>query len=236
MKRLLIWKKAKFCCTECDYETNDKSTLDNHMSLSHQFVNKSRFTCVSCAQGFEIKGSLIRHRRSAHGKSKMKCRYYAENRCMFKENNGEECLYDHSDTIQVGTSNGSVQSNDRINCNSCEETFTFKSAFLKHRKAKHPGTVPDCKSYKEGRSCLFGDLCGFSHKTKNKSHMTTEHVIPEDSSSDKYSTPPKTSENFWEAQKTKNPPDQMAEIMLLLQTMMKDIQQLKEQQKLTSKN
>ena len=66
--------------------------------------------------------------------------------------------------------------------------------------------------------------------------MITENMNPEVSYSDKRSTTPRKSEHFWEAQSTRNPPDQMADIRMLLQNMMVDKQKHKEQQKLTSKN
>ena len=172
----------------------------------------------------------MRHRRSAHGKSEIKCRYKAENKCKFVENNGEECLYDHLDTIQA------TPTHNDLKCNTCGDTFNFKSAFLKHRKNEHPATVPECKTIREGKNCPFGDQCGFSHEVQMNHHMTNKHVASQVSDINESNASPSTQTNLWESRRAKNPPDQMEEIKRLLQTMMVDICQLKEQQKKTAKN
>ena len=82
-----------------------------HIQWGHQTNQKEdNFKCISCAQVFILKPSLIKHRLDAHGKSKIKCRYKADNTCRNGENDGEKCLYDHSDQV----------SNDLM-CNSCDE-------------------------------------------------------------------------------------------------------------------
>ena len=218
----------KFGCIECDYETFDEQNIENHLKLAHSPGEEVNFKCVSCAQGFKAKSSLIRHRINAHGKSKVKCRNKADKSCKWGDNNGEDCLYDHSDSETPNLTK-------KLECNSCEECFSYKSQFLKHRKSKHPETVPDCKSLKNGETCTFGPQCGFNHNTpkqsqgvpSNKVNDQTNNIIKNINTNNDNS-------NFWLAQRTNNPPNQMEEIKEMIQTMMKDINQLKEQQNLSN--
>ena len=58
-------------------------------------------------------------------------------------------------------------------CNSCEEVFTFQYQFLKYSKAKHPKTVPECKTIKEGKCALLGIVMVLT--TKIQDHQTLCH-------------------------------------------------------------
>ena len=100
----------------------------------------------------------------------MKCRNRANNSCKWGENNGEKCLYDHTDTVPNNKGN-------HMECNTCDETLIYLSMFLKHRKLKHPNTVPECKSLREGKNCSFGEKCWFNHNDLNK-HTVENHRYP----------------------------------------------------------
>ena len=137
----------------------------------------------------------------------------ADKTCRNGENNGEKCLYDHSG-----------HEYDGIMCNNCDESFKFKSQFLKHRKEKHPTTVPECKSIKEGKICQFKENFGFDHKDANN---PKEHRNNDITKQNKDSTKETQNPNFWESSSSIKPPDQLEEMKQMMQTMMSDILLLK---------
>ena len=211
--------EKQYNCDECDHQTTDKSRLENHFEVAHNMKGKTNnqkvnFKCVSCAQEFSVKSSLISHRLNAHGKSKVKCIYKADNTCRNGANNGEKCLYDHSDGTQSNTSTN-------FKCNVCEESFRYQSQFLKHRKINHPETVPKCKTISDGKTCQFGDQCGFSHDLEAGTNKTLEQNRPK--------TNKNSFQNFWETQNPMEPPDQFKEMREMIQMMMTEILQLKKQ-------
>ena len=222
--------KSNFICNECDFISAKELELSRHLKEVHGTGESENFSCISCAQQFGAKSSLIRHRLNALGKSKIKCRNRANGKCKWGAIDEEDCLYDHKESDH--------QKNvSQLECNSCDEKFTFKSQFLKHRKAQHPKTVPDCKTDKEGKKCPFGERCGFNHintKLSNPVQVSTDDVICEDTGTNKGQITNQA--NFWEARHKTNPPDQMKEMKKMLEIMMIDIAQLKEQQSITRQN
>ena len=203
-------------CLECDHQTNSKYNLNKHMDIAHGYVNDTniKYKCVSCAQGFAAKSSLINHRRDAHGKSKIKCIFKEGNQCRNGANNGEKCLYDHSDS-------GPRPGDDKYDCNVCDLQFKYKSQLIKHRKDKHPETVQLCKTIKEGTTCSFVSHCGFSHEAdKSKDNYHEGLVSTEDKS---------TPEIFWQGPNKIRPSDQLAVLTHMMKTMMEDIVLLKQQ-------
>ena len=205
-------------CKECDFQTNDKSRIEKHVKLAHMPLGQEseqqfNFKCVTCAQGFSIKSSLLKHRLDAHGKSKVKCRYSLDNTCKNGANNGEKCLYDHTDGIH--------KKNENLTCNICGENFKFQSQFLKHRKTEHPDTVPTCKTILKGEQCSFGEGCGFSHAIKILPKKPNNNIDQEAAE--------KTDQIFQEGQNSIKPPDLLEKLMTMVQLMMVDISILKQQ-------
>ena len=169
---------------------------------------------------FRTRSNLYTHRLETHGKSKQKCRYHIDNSCKFEENNGEKCLFDHTNEVHKNT--------EEFECNTFKETFQYKSQFLKHRKAHHPETVPVCKSIKKGTTCSFGDSCGFLHKDVNVHSVLRTNVRDQDIETNENFVTKDTIQNFQTATQTMKPPDQLVEIKRMMQTMMTDILELKQ--------
>ena len=169
-------KEAKqFNCMECDHQTTNEHMLTKHMKLAHNTHKPMvEFKCHSCAQEFWGMWNLRNHRQDAHGKSKVKCRYKADNSCKYGANDGEQCWYDHSEGTSI---QNRKEKTDKNKCKACEEMFSSKSQLLTHRKEEHPEIVPLCKSIKENTGCEYGDKCRFRHKELS-SHMPSIHKNP----------------------------------------------------------
>ena len=212
-------KAQQYNCMECDHQTTEKFRLQKHMELAHKTsMTQLEFKCKDFAQEFQRMWSLRNHQRDTHGKSKIKCRYKADNTCRFEANDGEECWYDHTDTVQK-VSNSSIK--DGYKCKTCEETLRFKSQLMTHRKENHPETVPESYSLKEKRPCDYNDKCRFRHEAlpsdiarhNDTNNPKEDSLIPE--------------KFFWKTQNPTKPPDQMEEIKNVMHTMMKEIGELK---------
>ena len=157
---------------ECDHQTTNEHILAKHMKLAHNTHKRMvEFKCHSCAQEFLGMWNLRNHRRDAHGKSKVQCRYKADNTCKYSANDGEQCWYDHSEGI---SKQNSREKTDETKCKTCEDMFDSKTQLLTHRKEEHPETVPECKSIRENTVCHSGDKCCFRHNELS-SHMPSMH-------------------------------------------------------------
>ena len=217
----------EYNCNECDHQTTDSFKLKKHTDLAHnQFQGLEdkniSFYCVSCGQGFQEKSSLVKHRLDAHGKSKTKCRFKADKTCRNGANNGEQCLYDHSDNVQQENTTG-------LECNICKESFQYKSQFLKHRKSEHPETVPLCKNIKEGKKCNFGEQCGFDHMLGNLQQRPNPNVIPKVLDIPENLTTSSTPLNFWEGHKIIKQPNQLDELKQMMERVILEVNKLKQQ-------
>ena len=132
----------QFNCMECDHQAHQESDLKKHMETAHKCSTSDipadmQFKCVSCAQHFARKDSLMTHRRDTHGKSKTKCRYNIPP--LICKKGEKDCAYDHT-SIQ--------ETSNAFKCTVCNELFPTKSQVLNHRKNNHPEKVPMCKSIK----------------------------------------------------------------------------------------
>ena len=212
-------KTKQYNCMECDHQTTEKFKLRKHIKLAHQATTSElQFKCRDCAQEFERMWSLRNHRRDSHGKSKKKCGNKADNLCKFGANDGEECWYDHTDSIQ-NADNSACQD---YKCKNCEDKFSSKSQLLTHRKEKHQETVPECYSVKENRLCQYSDKCRFRHEA------LSSHIAPDHENSDKPKKDrPMLKSFFWKTPNPIKPPNQMEEIKNMIQNMTKEIGDLK---------
>ena len=224
-KQAKHYSNKQYNCNECDHQTTDSCKLDKHINIAHNISQGThekdiKIYCISCAQGFQFKSSLIKHRLDAHGKSKVKCCFKADKTCRNGANNGENCLYDHSDDILEDQTNKSK-------CNICDESFNYKSQFLKHRKTNHPQTVPPCKTVKEGKICQFSERCGFGHEPLDNQQLPQTHVTQDVPSPTENTTTTSAAQNFWEGPKIIKQPTQMEEMKQMMEKMMMEIHQMK---------
>ena len=144
-RRKEIWKHL---CHICDYATNSKQTLTQHLAV-HGIGE--RFKCDKCDQNFSRKSYLKKHRETHNASSVInKC-----NHCG-KISKTVECLKLH---IKM------VHSEKRIKCDECEKMFSTDWKLNNHKKQVHV-----LKSFK----C---DQCKYRTKTKEnlKYHIKTIH-------------------------------------------------------------
>ncbi|XP_023818158.1 zinc finger X-chromosomal protein isoform X2 [Oryzias latipes] len=60
-----VLSRKKYQCTDCDFTTNKKASLHNHMEV-HALSSKAPFECEMCGKEFHQQGALFSHRLQHH--------------------------------------------------------------------------------------------------------------------------------------------------------------------------
>ena len=153
--------------------------------------------CYTCKEEFENYNSLMLHRKKVHPSNK-KCRNFPTS-CTFNK----DCWYVHGEPMEIDP----VTQNS-FHCDICDEVFSARNDFMKHKRTKHEEKVNTCDKFLKGECPRREELCWYRHLAKDSELKSSQKQV------------------FQKIQNNSVPPDQLTKVLHLMTTLCTKVENL----------
>ena len=162
-------------CGQCDFETNFRKELINHIKNSHS--EKDSFSCNQCSYKTGTKVKLEEHIKLKHSQNRPVCKFFLDGKCT-----RSGCLFSHEKPEKVNNKSNTIKCKRGPTCNFNAQNKCFyyhpvnevqglKETFHTSNRNQGPHEIRSQTLWCKYQDACKNDRCPFKHFQKNMNNQ-----------------------------------------------------------------